>query len=353
MSDRKLASIRTISEINPIEGADRIVKATVDGWELVTQKSNNFKPGDHVVYFEIDSLLPEIAQFEFLRPYFVTNSHNGAGFRLKTIRLRGQISQGLIIPVIIVDGYEYIEDIQGSLIEVQVDQDVTELLGVKKYEKILSANLAGKVKGNFPSFIPKTDQERIQNCFNDWFYKWKDDLFEVTMKLDGSSFTGFRYVRPENGIERFGICSRNLELLETEENSFWKVARKIDLEQKLAYVNRNLAIQGELMGPGIQGNPEKLVDLEMFVFDIFDIDTQMHLPHEERVELCRQMDLQHVPIIDVCAFPGFMSAKDFLKYAERPSLNSDVAEGVVFKSVMNPNCTFKAISNAFLLAGGE
>ena len=116
MTERKLASIRRIKAIEPIKGADRIVKAVVDGWELVTQKSNNFKPGDLVVYFSIDSLLPITEQFSFLEKYKVSakNSVNGEGYRLKTIKLRGTLSQGLILPIenlfetVIVDGKNYI-----------------------------------------------------------------------------------------------------------------------------------------------------------------------------------------------------------------------------------------------------
>jgi RNA ligase (TIGR02306 family) len=348
MTERKLASVRRIKEIRPIDGADRIVCAVIDGWELVTQKSNNFQVGDLVVYFEIDSLLPEIEQFEFLRPHYVSKSQNGAGFRLKTIKLRGQVSQGLILPLQDIDGYKFIEDIQGSLVEVQEGQDLTDLLGVRKYEKVIPAQLAGKVRGNFPShLIPKTDQERIQNCFDNWFYKWREDVFEVTIKLDGSSFTCYKW------RDHVGVCSRNLELVDTDDNSFWQIMRKHDLVNKLRALGRNIAIQGELMGPGVQDNREGFTELRMFVFDIFDIDQQMYLSTFERHALIDQLELESVPVIETCAFPGFSSVKDFLRYAERESVNNPVAEGVVFKSITNPNCSFKAISNAYLLKGGD
>ena len=354
MTERKLASIRRIKEIREIPGADRIVCAVVDGWELVTQKANNFKPGDLVVYFEIDSLLPICDQFSFLEQYRVSakNSVNGEGYRLKTIKLRGQISQGLILPleealsglqkVVDVNTYAPVWLFGGEVIMPEEGVDLTEYLGIKKYEKPIPAQLAGRIRGNFPSFIRKTDQERIQNCFDKWFDKWKDHEFEVTLKLDGSSFTA--YVTEE----RFGVCSRNLDLIETEDNTFWQVARKYDLENKMKAIGYSFAIQGELMGPGVQGNRERFEELDIYIFDIFDIEKQRYVGAFERWELCEKLGLKHVPIIDVSEF-HFTSVKEFLRYAERPSINHKQAEGVVFKSISNPDISFKAISNAFLM----
>ena len=353
-TDRKLASIRKIKEIRPIEGADRIVCAVVDGWELVTQKSNNFQVGDLVVYFEIDSLLPISEQFSFLEPYRVSakNSVEGEGYRLKTIRLRGQLSQGLILPI---DADMY-RKLLGSN-DFYDGMDVTELLGVKKYEKPIPANLAGKIRGNFPSFIPKTDQERIQNCFDKFYDKWRDRWFEATIKLDGSSCT-YYFVADEgiaiNGQQsgKFGVCSRNLDLLETDDNAFWQVARKYDIEGKMREISHggSYAIQGELMGPGVQGNREQLTELDFFVYDIYDITDRVYLDANDRFLMTVEMGLKHVPVIDVSVFSGFDSVKKFLQYAERPSINNPQAEGVVFKCLEDTDISFKVISSAYLLA---
>lgn len=361
MQERKLASIRTIKEIKPIKGADRIVCAVVDGWELVTQKSNDLKVGDFVVYFEIDSLLPQVEQFEFLHPYYVTekNSINGAGFRLKTIRLRGQVSQGLIIPVEkgevfdLVDGIWYAFNVpsEGHITPIFDGMDLTDRMGVKKYEKPIAANLAGIVRGNFPSFIPKTDEERIQNCIGKFHHEWNNHQFEVTLKLDGSSFTAYFIPASEtHPVERFGVCSRNMDLLESEGNSFWQVVRRLDLENKLRRFDRSIAIQGELMGPGVQGNREKLDHLQVFVFNIYDITRSRYLDAVERKSITAELGMRHVPVIDEgSVFSGFLTTKDFLQYAERPSLNHEQAEGIVFKSLDNPEISFKAISNKYLL----
>lgn len=347
--ERKLASIRRIKEINPIKDADKIVCAVVDGWELVTQKSNNFKPGDLVVYFEIDSLLPICDEFSWLEPYRVSakNSVEGEGYRLKTIKLRGQVSQGLILPLEKIDDKWFLDVPGTGKWAYDEGDDVTEALGVKKYEKPIPAQLAGKIRGNFPSFIKKTDQERIQNCFDDWFFNWKDQNFEVTLKLDGSSFTAY-YKKDE---DRFGVCSRNLDLIETDDNAFWQVARKLDLETKLRQFDHSVAVQGELMGPGVQGNREKLDELNLYVFDMFNIDTFKYMYSEERIKWCTLNGIHHVPIIDIHeVFSGFTSVKEFLRYAERPSLNHEQAEGIVFKSIKYPCHSFKVISNAYLVA---
>lgn len=336
---RKLASIRRIKNIKPIDGADLIVSCEIDGWNVVTQKSNNFKVDDLVVYFEIDSLLPEIENFEFLRDRCYVNENNsvnGSGFQLRTIRLKGIYSQGLILPV---------DDFKKELSHIAVEEgyDLTEILNVKKYEKPLPASLAGEAKGSFPSFIRKTDQNRIQNVYDDYKSYLHDDVWEETIKLDGTSFT----VYINNG--EFGVCSRNLDLLEAEGNSYWNFVRKSDLENKLRNLGRNIAIQGELMGSGIQGNQEKMSGQELFVFDVFDIDSFSYLSHTERLKIVDDLELNHVPIIGYPTLSG-LSLNDLLERADGPSLNKNVKrEGIVFKNIRDPNISFKVISNKWLL----
>lgn len=233
------------------------------------------------------------------------------------------------------------------LIKIEEGLDLTELLGIKKYEKPIPAQLAGKIRGNFPSFLKKTDQERLQNLFDDNFYRTVilGRTFEVTLKLDGSSMTVYK----NDG--KFGVCSRNLDLLETEDNAFWQVARKLNLEKKMAELDGDFAIQGELMGPGVQGNREKLEGLDFYVFDVFDIKRHQYLGSDQRHAICIALNLVHVPIIDNHQdFAGFMDIKDYLRYAERPSLNPDVqAEGIVFKCNEDPEISWKVISNAYLV----
>lgn len=343
---RKLATIRRIADIQPIEGADAIEVATVDGWKVVVKKGE-FQTNDLAVYFEIDSVLPVREEFEFLRKgcyvkkdWLVSEANpTGEGFRLKTIRLRGQVSQGLLTPF---EDYMWGDD------DFYEGADVTNHMGVVKWDPPLPATLSGKAKGNFPSFIPKTDQERIQNVSN--LDKYRNDDFEVTLKLDGSSMTAYSYEG------KIGVCSRNLELdyINSPDTTFAKVFIESGLA---AAMPDGLAIQGELMGPGIQGNRENLKEHSFFVFDVYNILEGRYLDHDERWDLVDHLRKQgvhinHCPLVGV-KLAARMSKEELLAMAEGPSLVHKVREGLVFKSIQNPSFSFKAISNKFLLKGGE
>lgn len=343
MSERVMASIRQISEIKQHPNADKLDIAVIDGWQLVTAKDNNFKTGDIVVYFEIDSWIPtEIAPF--LSKGKEPREYNGVkGERLRSIKLRGELSQGLILPLSI---HSAIEDADES----NIGYDVSEILNIQKWERPMNPQLAGQAKGYFPSFIRKTDQERIQNHFKRMTVEHFDDTYEITLKVDGSSMTVF----VKDG--EYGVCSRNLELKINEgnvDNAFIKKAAELDLKSKLLAYGKNIAIQGELWGSGINGNWENINHHEYSVFDIFDIDNQKYLPAHDRKRICEDLNLQHVPVIGYSNLNAFVSVKDFLDYAERPSINNKIAEGVVFKSLSNPDYSFKAVSNSYLLNGGE
>jgi RNA ligase (TIGR02306 family) len=338
---RKLATIRKIKDILPIPGADLIELAIVDGWSVVVAKEVGHKVGNLVVYCEIDSFLPIREDFEFLRKSSYKKLMDGTeGFRLKTIRLRGQLSQGLLLPVSVLnppDTNIYVTPFEGL--------DVTEMLDIVKYEPPMPAELAGKVKGNFPGFLRKTDEERIQNLVKEYeTYKEYEHGFYATEKLDGSSATF--YLR--DGV--FGVCSRNLDLLETEGNTFWKVARELQLEERLTAYGRNISLQGELIGEGIQGNPYKIKGHTVRFFNVFDIDSQefyglpMFLATMEHT-----LNLEIVPILGIdFILPN--TIEEVLQQAEGKSvLNSNFnREGVVIRS-MDRKISFKAISNLFLL----
>ena len=340
--ERKLATVRKISNIQPIEGADKIELATIDGWKVVVAKEVNHKVGDLIVYCEVDSFLPIREEFEFLRKTSFKKMGDQEGFRLKTIRLRGQVSQGLILPIVVLnppDANINVTPFEGL--------DVTEMLDIVKYEPPIPADLAGKVKGLFPSFIRKTDEERVQNLASDYEkYRTQNKLgmkFYVTEKLDGSSATF--YVKDEV----FSVCSRNLELLETDDNTFWKVARELELEDKLKTLGFNVCLQGELIGEGVQGNPYKIKGQTVRFFNGFNIDTQENIPFLEFTELTQKLGLTTVPILDF-DFDLPSSIDDMLEYAESPSsLNSNFGrEGVVVRSY-DRTISFKSISNQFLL----
>lgn len=336
---RKLATIQKIKEIHPIEGADAIELAIINGWKVVVAKNVGHKVGDYVIYCEIDSFLPIKEEFEFLRKSSYKKMSDGTeGFRLRTIKLRGQVSQGLIIPMSILLNYK------NFMVEFEEGSDLTEILGIVKYEPPIPAELAGKVKGNFPSFIPKTDEERIQNLTKE-FEEWKksDIDFYITEKLDGSSATYYY----KDGV--FGVCSRNLELLETEGNTFWKVARELDLENKMKSLGYNVSFQGELVGEGIQGNPYKIKGQKVFFFNVFNIDNREYSDLTEFVNTIHGLSLDTVPKIET-NFKIPDTIEDLLLYSDDKSYhNSNFdREGVVIRS-LDRKISFKVISNKFLL----
>ncbi len=345
---RKLATIRTIDAVRPIEGADAIECAVVGGWTVVTKKGE-YQPGAQAVYCEIDSWIPhELAPF--LSKGQEPREYEGVrGERLRTVKLRGQLSQGLLLPFTAELAIK-IGAGPGAKFADYVGVDVSDTLGIKKYEPPVPAQLAGEVKGLFPGWLQKTDQERIQNLSSELAH-WisESHTWEMTEKLDGSSMT----VYLNNG--EFGVCSRNLELKPNAENSLWKVAIKDNLESKLRAEGRNLALQGELVGEGIQGNPYKLRGQAYYVFDVYDIDRGCYFTPEERKALVTKHGIAHVPVLGTLVMDESTTIADLLKIAEGKSVMGDIngpeREGLVFKSKQF-QCSFKAISNRFLLKTG-
>jgi len=327
---RKLVTIEQVLEKKPIEGADKIEAIRIRDWWVVSQK-DTFQLGDRCLFHEVDSFLPIRPEYEFLlkgssKKRMIVDGKQVEGIRLKTIKLRGQISQGLALPI----HSEYMQP---------VGYDMTELLGVKLYEPPMPAELAGKVKGFFPGFIPKTDEERIQNM--------SDILsnYYVTEKLDGTSVTYYK----KDGV--FGVCSRNLELLEGETTQ-WKIAKKLDLATKLP---DNFAIQGELIGEGIQKNPLKRTGQELFCFNAYNIANGIYLNFKDFIGFCDSLGIRTVPLInDNYSLPS--TVDELLKFADGNSMLNPESprEGIVIRPKVemrynNKRLSFKVISNSYLL----
>ncbi len=331
---RKLATIQRIKSLEPIPEADKIEKATVLGWQLVVKKGD-FKVGDYCVYCEIDSMLPEKPEYEFLRP---------RKFRIKTVKLRGQISQGIAFPI------HQIKELEN--VPISEGMDVTELLGIKKYEPPPAVMTSGQVKGSFPGFIPKTDEMRIQSV-PDVLTRPENvgQRCYITEKVDGTSAT--YYIRDSE----FGVCSRNLELLETETNIHWMVARLHDIEGKLRKLHRNIAFQGEILGPKIQGNKYKLPGHQVLIYSIFDIDRFVYLNYEEFVALAREAGFETVPIIRDDYILGTHDVDGLVALSNDKSvLNPDIPrEGIVIRPVVEAQdpelgrLSFKVVNPEFLL----
>lgn len=351
---RKMATVRRIDSIRPIPDADAIECAVVGGWTVVVKKGE-FKAGDLAVYCEIDSWVPnEIAPF-LTKPGQEVKEYEGIkGERLRTVKLRGQLSQGLLLPIQVLE--PLVADGKGMDIAAAVasnDSDVSTLLNIKKYEAPIPAQLAGEVKGAFPGFIPKTDQERIQNFSNE-LEEWKAEgaFWEVTEKLDGSSMTV--YIRDGE----IGVCSRNLELKRNHNNSLWKAVANQGIEEILngyEYFDSEFAValQGELVGEGIQGNPYKIKGQKFYIFDIYDIAAGRYYTPAERSKFVKETGLAHVPVMDNGGLLQDVSMEKILLGAESKSmLNAQTErEGLVFKRE-DGKASFKAISNRFLLKSG-
>lgn len=426
---RKLVTVRAIDDLQPIEGADQIEVAAIEGWKVVVKKGE-FNIGDKCVYFEIDSFLPEgNYPWKFLVDKSSQKLNGQVGHKLRTIKLRGQVSQGFVLPLHSLPAIQYVvdKDLQnqtgGNFIfagmtenertiaardieELHKTNDVraldfSDLLGIVKYEPPLPAELAGQAAGLFPSFIRKTDQERCQNLKQEIFgydpsesefnfvalaqdvldrgveegrmrktedgyvllhpaKASRDDLFEVSLKLDGSSMTAFGH--KEDDVLNVGVCSRNLQLKVNEENAsntFVKMLNEsglaVAIKDFFIETGREIAIQGELMGPGIQGNREGLAQHEFYVFDIFDISRGAYLNPKERMVVFKWFEertsIKHAPILYSefnLSDAGIHTIEDLLKFAEGPSINHKIREGVVFKC-HNRDFSFKAISNLFLV----
>lgn len=352
---RKLASIQTVNAVEPIPNADAIEKIRVLGWWVVVKKGEH-KPGDRVCYVEIDSLLPERPEFEFLRASSFKPAQTGvagevilpAGFRIKTVKLRGQVSQGICFPLSILPPGAPTEE----------GADVTEPLGVRKWEPPIAVGMGGKVKGGFPGFLPKTDEIRVQ-VLEPVLLRHRGKTFYVTEKLDGTSFTAFL----REG--QFGICSRNLWMDEADEsNILARLAKGLKLEEKLRAARERLghdvAVQAEVIGPGIQKNKYGLKEVSLRVFSVLNVDAYRLVDHATMLDVLAEMGLESVPQLGTIVLNH--TVDELVALSEGPSvLDPQVQrEGIVLRPLVEEHdediggrLSFKAINPKFLLKYDE
>jgi RNA ligase (TIGR02306 family) len=380
---RQLVTITKIKEVKPIPGADAIeaVTMTTNGWTCVVKKGE-FNPGDYAVYFEIDSHIPRHKdgivdeRFSFLAGRCDRTFNGIEGYRLRTVKLRGQISQGLVLPIAMFPEIEMEDGKEGG--------DATNLLRVTLFETAQTSNLSNSSaerQGTFPSFIRKTNQERIQSFKPRALQELQQYEYEVTIKMDGTSCAMYY------NKGKFGVCSHNTERFppipkrgwlkdfanwffglksektrRTDLSVYWNMATKYDVEYVLSDYckrhNRNLAIHGEICGDGIQSNREKIPTLgqRFFVFDIFDIDTQEYLDHAERIAITADLGLEHVPFLETnYQLPQTVETivDELVAKASGAGLYNDNREGLVFKARVRTDVSFKVISNDYLLKHGE
>lgn len=351
---RKLASIQKIWNIEQIQGADNIELVSVLGWKCVTKKGI-FKKYDLCVYFEIDSFLPVNEKFEFLRDSsYKKNELNGEGFLLRTRKFKGQISQGLVLPLSILDfsllNFDFVNfENKNNL----VGYNVSKLLGIKKWEVAEVVTGFGNIKADFPTDITKTDEIRVQTE-----PKLIDEFkgkYYISTKLDGTSMT----IYFKNG--EFGICSNNFEIKDDDASPFWRFFHKNNFDEKIKAGIKNLglkniAIQGEFCGEGIQGNKLKLLTPNFFIFNLIDLNSGKRLGLYSIFDFCAAAKIPSVPIEEVGDFFPYKTIDDLIKRAKGKYLSGNNKEGIVIRPV-NPVkseiidgwLSMKVINNDYLL----
>lgn len=366
---RKLASIQKIESIHPIEGCDQIGLAQVLGWNVIV-RYDQFKAGDLCVYFEIDSLLPETEAFEFMRP---------KSFRVRTMKMKGVVSQGLCMPLRILPERAY-----------AVGDDVTDLLGVKKYEPEADApaptskqskytpfqqfllrhkltapfgrKLCGQKKDKlpFPDFVSKTDETRVETI--PWVLERKDITFEAHEKIDGQSGTFF-YSRDKKcfGLfhkDTFGVCSRNYQLVKKDDSSYWSVADRYMLDAVLPLMLDEIhdgsawvCLQGECIAPGVQKNKYKVDTPDLYCFNLIT-EKGGRIDSLKAAELARHFGLKWVPLVDAAyTMPDTMEELQAFAHGQS-QLAPILREGIVFRNYAE-HLSFKCVDRAFLLKWKE
>lgn len=351
---RKLATLQTITDIQPIPKADKIEVLSVLGWKIVAQKGVH-NIGDKIVYFEVDSFLPVIPEFEFLRAWcYRENELVGEGFRIKTMCLRGQVSQGMVLPLSVVSNLTSLD-----LSNLSNGYDLTAELNVKQWEIPTVFDSRGVALVGTPSDLVTPDQTRIQSIFDDMKRNGAFDIgtYEMSLKLDGSAMRVFCI----NG--KTGVCNKSRLLEKVPEYEFgmnsWidtaDTYKLVDIVKTMSSeLGMNLEIQGELVGPGIQGNRDKHKNHMFYVYDIVDSDTRKKLPPLETYKLCLKYKLDHIPILKHEFDLSHITLDELLELADNPP-NYDgetwnkIPEGIVLKCNVDTSKHFKVISNKYLL----
>ena len=393
-TQRKMASVQEIARLSPIENSDFLEVAMMKdlGWKVVVKKGE-FKVGDKVVYFEIDSAidanyLPDPLLFlrdKGIKKLFTgrtpdTSAFSGEYVRIKTIKLRGQISQGLIVPLSAFSAALNARDLS-------VGSDLTQELGVEVWDRLCEwyderSQLGPRAQchqaGSFPSDVPKTDEIRIESLM-EYFSdpEMTNAVWECTEKNDGSSQTLFYrpLVWPDDPMR---IASRKFLLKDDGFSDDWfNVLKEIGWDKlrarfEMIYKNgfeyvddltkqivslpkeHELAIQGEHIGARFNGNKDRNKEDHFRVFRIFDITDQKFVTPNCRYEICRILGLEHVKVIETCKiFDKCKTIDDFENYVTRKSDNGNQIEGVVFKRVDNGEISFKKVSAKYCLQNGD
>lgn len=339
MSNRQLASVQEISSLTPIKGADRIVLARILGWNVVVKKGE-FKVGDPCIYFEVDSFLPiNDERFEFLRHNsYKNNEFMGEGFRIKTQRLRKQLSQGLAFPI----------HMFSELGDINIGDDVTSALSVKKWEVPDYVGNMGTVTGSFPAHLNKTDELRVQS-YQSLAEELTGQPYYISTKLDGMSIT----VGIREG-ERF-VATRNNTIKDDGRSVLWDYFNGIDgLFDTMEKMGQDITIQGEFVGPGIEKNRLKLTHYDFYAFNVVNAQGDW-VSLSEMLTILERVGLKSVPIEEEGA--QFDYTLEVLLERAKGKYDSGInKEGIVIRPLdptisetTNMPLSFKVLNNDFLL----
>lgn len=334
--EKPMVTIEKILSLDEIQGADLILSASVLGWNVVVSKKDNFKVGDLCVYAVIDTVFPK----HFTKTSFLENKP------LKTRKIRKVISQGLIFPL------SYLSELNINLDDFKdfkEGQDITALIGCMKYVSNEESSLYSNETNNVNKFpidlVPKTDEPRLQNNIQVLEQIKSDDIY-VTRKEDGTSAT---YIFNN---DKFIMCSRNIILESNDSNTknYYNIAEKFNIQNILKGYGKNIAVQGEIVGPGINCNRLKLTSLDFRVFSMYDIDNQKYISSKIMFDLCKEFKFNTVPLLYKGKVDNrFESVKSCLEYADSMNYSeSNPIEGIVIRNDLR-TISFKVISNRYLL----
>jgi RNA ligase (TIGR02306 family) len=329
---RSLVTIQRVRAVLPVVTSDFLEAVQVMGWQCVVKKGV-FATGDLGVYFEVDSFLPLDPRYEFLRESsFRQNEDNGQGFRIRTARMRGQISQGLMLPL------ASFPELQG----LAEGEDVTEKLGVKKWYIPEVTTAVGTRIGGRPYGIPMSDEIRIQSA-PELLEQLHDKPYYITTKMDGTSCIVY-YI---DG--KVGCCSRNMEIKDEETALYWVPVYKYGLKEKLAKYGKNIVLTGEICGPFIQKNRLRLHDHEWYVFDVKDVDSNSYFPYDDALAVSASLGLTMVPLEERGDHFNY-TLMELLEKAKGKYPSGLDKEGIVARYTLSPKeISFKVLNNDALL----
>jgi len=344
--ERKLASIQKIAAITPIADADRIELAHVLGWQCVAKKGD-FKEGDLCIYIEVDAFLPMKNQYAFLASTsYRKNPYMGEGYRIRTQRMRGEISQGLLLPLSVLP----------DSVPHEIGTDVTDILEIRKWEVPEAATSGGTVIGDMPFGTPKTDETRVQSAPELLAEFAAVDEYYISTKMDGTSMTAVW----KDGI--LHVCGRNCEYKDDEKCDMWKLVHRLRLPDTLAekYPDRNIVIQGEFCGEGIQKNRLKLKEPHWYIFTMLNAETMRRIPLAEMMEIAENLNLETVSVEETGTGTEFhekySTVESLLERAKGTYPAGTLKEGIVirptvpvYSPALRGPLSMKILNNDFLV----